>query len=147
MAPREVEELRRTLAAVADAAPRLACRLEALHSVAFDRSVSDAVKVMASHEGWALADVGVAEAKDAWRVLARVARHAAVQLEAACVAAENILAAGESADVSLRGTLLGDDDESASSELARRVSRQRARLARGEFDPGRAEPQPGVGRR
>ena len=147
MTAREVSELRRLLDAVADRIPPMSRRLEVLFSVAFDRVVSDAVTVQASREGWSLDGVGQGEAKEAWRVLSGSARHALVQLEASIVAANRLLAGGDGADVSLRGTLLGSDGESADRELGRLVSSQARRVARGEFDPARSEPQPGVPRR
>ncbi|MGH3476013.1 MAG: hypothetical protein ACRDQD_04160 [Nocardioidaceae bacterium] len=134
MAPREVEALRASLAAIVAAATSLARQMEDLHALAYDRQARDEVKV-AGGSGGGVDTVGDGRARDLWRRLERDVPALEVGLVALDQAAGNLLSEGPS-PAQTRGSLI------APGEFARAVGRQRERAERSEYVPYRTEDQP-----
>jgi hypothetical protein len=143
----DLNEIRRWLNALPDVAARTERRLEDLHSLAFDQHVADRDGARSTRIDWALDEIGERKAKELWRRAVKATHAALVELEAVSHAIGQYLNAGEVADNTMRGTLLGDDETAASAELADLVRRQNTRRERGDYTPAREMAQPQVPRR
>ena len=158
MSTHDLDQLSRWLRALPDTAARTERRLADLHTLAFDRHVgeafgrSDHSAWRIDEEGervgkWALDEVGQRQAKDLWNRAAKATHACLVELESVANAIGDLLNRGPMADNTLRGTMLGDEDQSASEELNRLVANQTRRDARGDYTPNREMAQPRVPRR
>lgn len=138
---KELVELDKTLALVADICPKLRADLVDLEESAWTQSVGEQPERRSRKMGWALTDVGDPRAKQALRELDRTA----AAFLASAQQARNLFVGGSGADTSLRGTLLGGEDGSgAESEMERLRAAQRRRREAGIYTPASTEPQPNV---
>lgn len=148
MSDPNLEKVRASLAAApgwVESADRL---LIVLNSVAYERQVTDGEKVSASRQTWHLDEVGVAEAKKLYRDLKSACDRFSAAVEITAREIVNLLSTGPGADLTLRGTLLGDEHgNGAQAELNRLVRNQHQRAERGEFTPPSDTEQPRVPKR
>jgi hypothetical protein len=142
-----LDQLSRWLRALPDTAARTERRLADLHTLAFDRHVGERNGRGGTPPAELEPLVGSPQARDLWHRAAKATHTCLVELEAVSHAIGHLLNAGDPADNTLRGTMLGDEDQSASEELNRLVANQTQRSARGDYVPNREMAQPKVPRR
>ncbi len=146
--PRDVRVTLADLADIEHRAQMLAKILPDLHVLAYEQqNTSDEPAVRTSRSTWYLDEQGQDAAKVALRALMAERGNAGAKALAG-VLAEHLervqsLFRGPGADMTLRGTLLGDErGNGAQRELIEALKAQERRTARGEYTPARSEPQP-----
>jgi hypothetical protein len=137
-APR-IDTLRRQIADMTRLLHETAGILETLHELAYDRAAAtEQIRVAGGQPDYALDRHGDPRARDAYTALGRMIDHLA---RYTAEHAGPALALVNAAD---NGTGRRHPATVTALEHARLIEAQAARIARGEFDPGRALPQASV---
>lgn len=139
--PVDVGDLRRRLLAVATLGRYVAEHLDDLGTLAYDVVVGERVGGGGTSEGHAHTSTGDRRAKVA---LARL-DHEVASFARVLGDAERVVTNGPGADVTLRGTMLGDGGgKHPADTLAGLLRNQRDRRDRGEYTPTRIVEQPAL---
>lgn len=135
-APR-IDTLRNQLAATTRLLELVNAGLHTLHTLAYDRTAADEIRVRGGQPDYALDTNGDPRARDAYRHLARAIDDTCVRLTFATHEAINILNAGGSPGLNRQHPATV-----TVVEHARAIEAQARRIRNGGFNPGRTLPQP-----